>query len=140
MVQFGTPIWLLTSDGLQFDSALDHQLQTKVKMLWLKNEISEIRFPFLHDAIYSINRIVPSFRYVYMDGNGGVALRFDEELTEEQIKGVRFELRYFGPYSAAPIGPSGEELKYGQTHSYTDNLAETYTQVFSDDDVDYREL
>ena len=108
-------------------------------MIWSKNEIADIKYPFLHDAIYCINRVVPSFRSVYMDGEGGLALKFDKELTEDEIKGVRFELRYFGPYSAAPVGPSAEELAYGRTHSFTDLPSGTYTQVFSDD-IDYRTL
>lgn len=108
-------------------------------MIWSKNKIASIEYPFLHDALYSINRIVPSFRSVYMDREGGLALKFDKELSEDEIKGVRFELRYFGPYSAAPVGPSAEELVYGRTHLFTDSSSGTYTQVFSDD-IDYRKL
>lgn len=110
-------------------------------MTWRNIDIEKIQYDFLHDAIYSINRIVPGFSHVYMDGEGELALMFNGELTEEQIKGIRFELRPFGPYDAAPVGPSAEELVYGRTHVYRDREdGSVQTEVYSPDGINYRML
>lgn len=109
-------------------------------MHWNKNEIADVQYDFLHDALYLINLHTPGFVSCYMDKSGELALTFEGELTEDQIKGALFELNieFLSPYSAAPIGPSAEELKYGQTHEYCYNTERTV--VYSRDGIDYRRV
>lgn len=117
-------------------------------MFWHKSEIEKIQYDFLHDAIYNINRILPSFRFVCMDGNGELALTFDGELTQEQIKDVLFELRPFGPYDPAPVGPSAEKLDYRKSYVYKHCWAyfekrvdsSVLTEIYSRDGIDYRKV
>jgi hypothetical protein len=105
-------------------------------MYWTKDKLGEIEFPFLHDAVMSINRYYP-VRSVYMDVKGGVCITVEADLERKQIQDCLFELHYFGPYSAAPVGPSAEELKVGVNFGWN---ADGYTELYSEDGVDYRTL
>lgn len=107
-------------------------------MFITKKDIQSVEYPVLHDCLYIINRIFPQFSSCYMDGNGELALKFNGILSDDDIKGILFELSSIEhtPYSAAPYGPPAMELKYGRTHSFSDD--DTYTQVFSKDGWDYR--
>ena len=109
-------------------------------MFFTKEDIQSVKFPVLHDCLYLINRIYPQFKSCYMDGKGELALKFDGILSDEAIKDVLFQLSAIEdtPYSPAPIGPSAMTLKYGRTHSFSDD--NTYTQVFSKDGWDYRRM
>lgn len=96
----------------------------------------DITFPFLHDAVYCIQRIFNTFRSCYMDRNGGVCLRFAGELTVEQIQQVLFELHYFGPYSASPDGPAAEIAIRCRDYDWSDGRTLVYSRPW----VDYRKL
>ena len=107
-------------------------------MFITKNEISTVEYPILHDCLYEINLITPSFRSCYMDRGGELALQFDGILTEDEIRGALFSLSAIEdtPYSPASIGPSAMELKYGVTHRFDEER--NITEVYSKDGWDYR--
>ena len=109
-------------------------------MVISREDIQSVEFPVLHDCLYLINRAYPQFRSCYMDGCGELALKFDGVLSDDAIRDVLFILSDIEstPYSPAPIGPSAMELKYGRTHSISDD--DSYTQVFSKDGWDYRRM
>lgn len=105
-------------------------------MFYTKNELGNIEFLFLHDAVMTINRYYP-VRSVYVDPQGGVAVTIAAELERKQIQDCLFELHYFGPYEVAPEGPSAEVPRLGYNFDWS---SDGYTQVYSPDGVDYRTL
>ena len=107
-------------------------------MFITKNEISTVEYPILHDCLYEINLITPSFRSCYMDRSGELALQFNGILSDDEIRGILFSLSAIEdtPYSPAPVGPSAMQLKYGVTHHFDDERG--ITEVYSKDGWDYR--
>jgi len=105
-------------------------------MFWTKEELKDIPYEFLHDAVYCISRIFPVLS-VYMDSKGGLAIKIDKDLERHEIQDCLFNLHYYGPYAAAPEGPSAESACLGHDFNWTQDGK---TMIFSHDGVDYRHL
>lgn len=105
-----------------------------------REDIKNVKYAQLHDSLYIIAKAYPSFYSCYMDGDGELALSFDKELSNEEVKDILFELDSIKltPYSPAPDGPDAMVLKYGRTHVYRDTKLGTKTEVYSPDGYSWR--
>lgn len=85
-------------------------------------KIEEIPYNFLRESIINTNK---EFKKCYMDSEGGCAITFSGEMSEEEICEV---LRYFDPYALSIKMFEDFEYKNGDTI------------IFTPEGIDYREV
>ena len=85
-------------------------------------KIEEIPYNFLRETINNIDK---EFKKCYMDSEGGCAITFSREMSEEEICEV---LRYFNPYAISVEIFENYDYKNGDTI------------IFTPEGIDYREV
>lgn len=95
--------------------------------------IEDIQYPFLHDAVFLMDKYTEGFKKVYIDPDGGCAITLKGELTEEQIKRALFDL---DPNITCESSIDDYKPEYFRDFDYLKGD----TLIYTKDNIDYRTL
>lgn len=99
--------------------------------------IEDIPYPFLHDAVYLMDKYTQGVLYTRLTKGGECAIIIKGKLSDDIIARCLNDLN---PYVTSESSISDYKPLDGQNYDYTMINKEVYTVIYTENNIDYRKL